>query len=351
MTEQAADTATVKPPKQRDISIQSLRGLAVLLMVAGHVIGSSAGRGMDVADDSVWRYFYLGLEDIRMPLFTVISGYVYAMRPVRSRVDLPELVRGKSRRLLLPMLTVGLLLFGMKLVVPDVNSRPEMSDLWRIYLFGYEHLWFLQAIFIIFLSVAALDALSMLSTPRRWALCTAVTLALFVALRLPLDINVFSINGAIRLLPFFLIGYGMQRHGLLDLRGRGAALTVGVFAVIYGFRLVIIFDYWNPNQFVVRAFSLAIGVLGVVLIYSARTLIKVPALAWIGGFSFGVYLLHVFGSAGARIALGKIGVSNDLAVFAICLAVGVGAPIAFQLVTGRWNPVRVLMLGEKPIRS
>jgi len=338
------------PPQGKDLAIQSLRGLAVILMVAGHVIGSAGNRGMTVADDSLWRYFYVGLEDIRMPLFTVISGYVYAMRPVRSRADLPELVRGKSRRLLLPLLSVGALLFAMKLVAPDVNDRPTITELWRIYTFGYEHLWFLQAIFLIFLTVALLDGSNALATPSRWAACIAVSLSLFVVIRLPLDINVFSVNGMLRLLPFFLIGYGMQRFGLFDLKGRQAIYVLIVFVAAYSLRLAIVLDAWSPNLYVHRAVSLVVGVLGIVLIYSARRLVSFSGLAWIGGFSFGVYLLHVFGSAGARILLGKVGVTADPVVFTVGLCLGIGLPIAFQLTLGRWNPIRVAILGEKPRR-
>lgn len=42
---------------------------------------------MQVADRSAWRLFYLALKDIRMPLFTGISGFVYAMRPICAVAD------------------------------------------------------------------------------------------------------------------------------------------------------------------------------------------------------------------------------------------------------------------------
>jgi peptidoglycan/LPS O-acetylase OafA/YrhL len=75
--------------RQKDSAIQSLRGLAVILMVCGHVIGSTRANGMQVADRSAWRLFYLALKDLRMPIFTVISGFVYAMRPICAVADVP----------------------------------------------------------------------------------------------------------------------------------------------------------------------------------------------------------------------------------------------------------------------
>ena len=64
---------------EKDLRIETMRGLALFLMVAGHVIGSSSDLGMKVPDDSVLRYLYESLVYIRMPLFTAISGYVYAL--------------------------------------------------------------------------------------------------------------------------------------------------------------------------------------------------------------------------------------------------------------------------------
>ncbi|WP_349536334.1 acyltransferase family protein [Rhodococcus rhodochrous] len=337
--------------QKKDVSIQALRGLAVLLMVAGHVIGTGADRGMSVSDDSLWRLSYLVLEDIRMPLFTVISGYVYAMRPVTETGALAGLVRGKTRRLIIPLLTVGALLFATKMLVPDTNTKPEASDFWRVYLFGYEHLWFLQSIFIIFLVVALFGVLGALATPRRWAVTTGTTFVLFVAFRVPEAANVFSINGAIRLLPFFLIGYGLYAFASVVPRGRVLVGVTIAFAAVYMLRIAGILGDWELNTPTRRALSLAVGVGGVLLLYSARKFIAFRWLGWIGGFSFGIYLLHVFGSAGARIALNKFDLEWDPAVFILGLAVGIGAPIAFQLLFGRWNVVRTLVLGEKPIRS
>ncbi|WP_397518145.1 acyltransferase family protein [Rhodococcus pyridinivorans] len=344
---QTAGTSGEARTQKKDPSTQALRGLAVLLMVAGHVIGDGSDRGMGVPDESLWRLSYLLLEDIRMPLFTVISGFVYAMRPVSNIGALAALLRGKVRRLLVPLLVVGALLFGMKLVVPGTNTTPKPSDFWRVYFFGYEHLWFLQAIFIIFLLVAVLGVLGFLSTPLRWTACTAITLILFVVIRVPEAMNVFSVNGAISLLPFFLIGYGL--YTFFPARPRsGALISVAiVFLALYMVRLTGIVNEWEWNSWASRALNLSVGIAGILLIYSARKFITFRWLAWIGGFSFGVYLLHVFGSAGARIFLEKFGITWNPAVFLVCLSIGVGAPIIFQVLVGRWNIVRMLILGEK----
>lgn len=337
-----------KLKRPKDMSVEAVRGLAALLMVAGHVIGNTADRGMKVGDDSLWRLFYLGLEDIRMPLFTVISGYVYAMRPVERRGDFPQLVRGKARRLLLPLLTVGALLFAMKLLIPAANTRPELGDFWKTYVYGYEHLWFLEAIFLVFLAVALLGIAGALSTLPKWYATTGVAFILYTVVSVPEAANVFSMNGALRLLPFFLLGYGMYRFELFQLSRWGIAGAAILFGSIYTLKLASLIGDWEPNEIVRRIVSVAVGVSGIVLIFAARKAFTWRWLAAIGPFAFGIYLLHVFGSAATRIALEKVGIGWLPAVFVIGLVVGVGAPIVFQLLFGRWNFVRILILGEKP---
>ena len=65
---------TIKDPSS--IRVQSARGLACLLLVTYHVIGSDVDSGIHVDDESLWRYFTDLFLPIRMPLFTFLSGFV-----------------------------------------------------------------------------------------------------------------------------------------------------------------------------------------------------------------------------------------------------------------------------------
>ncbi len=347
-------TATAVGAARTDWSVQSLRGLAIVLMVAGHVVGGTAEQGMQVADGSWWRRSYLVLEDLRMPLFTVLSGYVYAYRPLRASADLPRLVRGKARRLLVPLLTVGTLLLLTQLVVPGANADARLQDLWRIPVFGYEHLWFVQAIFVIFVAVGALDAFGRLATFRQWLGALTVAAALFVLVTVPSAWAVFSVNGAIRLLPFFLLGYGLHRFaGRLE---RGAVLVPAlvVFAAAFAVRIATILggtdavataDDSSPGT---RLLSFAVGLTGVTLLFALRHHLRAWPLMWLGQFAFPVYLLHVFGSAGTRVALDRLGVTAEVPVFAVGLAAALLLPVVVTMTLGRDRLFSSLVLGQRP---
>ena len=334
---------TSRPRGQQDRPIQTLRGIAVILLVTFHVIA-----GLRVGPDSAFNYFNLEVADIRMPLFALLSGYVYAMVPVAQWRDYPQLIKGKSRRLLLPLITVGSVLYGVKCNVPGLSHSDKGLAFWRVFVFQFEYLWFLQSIFIVFVVVGILDGSRLLASRARWSIVTVLAAIVFVVVLVPPKVDVFTLSGALRLLPFFLLGYGMRRHALFDLRGAPAVgAAVVAFAGIYAIRLLTIFGTYHPDQYVDKAIAVGVGATALVLIYSARNVLSTKLLAWIGGFSFGIYLLHAFATSGSRIFLQHVGVHQVSELVVAGLLMGITAPIVFQLIFGNVWFVRTFVLGER----
>jgi len=68
------------PSQQLNGHIETLRGLACVLLVRYHVIGADPWQGLCIADGPV-RWLNDGIAYLRMPLFTILSGLVYGLRP------------------------------------------------------------------------------------------------------------------------------------------------------------------------------------------------------------------------------------------------------------------------------
>lgn len=337
-------------PPRRDLTIESLRAVAIVLMAAGHVIGADGGSGLTVADDSLWRYSYVALEDIRMPLFTVLSGFVYAYRPT-SRKTYRAMATGKARRLIVPLFTVGVLFFLAQSIVPGVNSTVSASEVWRVPVYGYGHFWFVLALFLIFLTVGVLDTLGALDRMGGWAATLATTALLYVITAHVPGLAVLSVNGALRLLPFFLLGYGLHRftHRLDAAPVLVAGAAVG-FSVAYAARIFISVGGFEADEWVMRILKLVVGVTAVYLIMAIRPYLSSRPLAWLGQFAFSVYLLHVFGAAATRIALGRLGVDNDAVAFGLATLAAIAVPVLFEMTFGRVGWVSWTFLGQKPWR-
>ncbi len=325
--------------RTKDLAVETLRGLAIILMVMGHVIGSKSAGGLRVADDSWYRYFYLTLSPVRMPLFTVISGFVYAYRPVAmDRVS--GFLLGKSRRLLLPLVSVSTVQYLFSVYGPGVTRPQALGDIWRIYLFPFDQFWFLQAIALVFLAIAAMELSGMLKNKWGVSACLLIGAAVYVA---EPGWSFFSINGWGRLFVFFILGVGLNRFDVLShswrLFGVGA-VVLAASAVCYQLALLGQIDPagWLPW------ITLGCGLAGTFMLFRLRFTYK--PLAWLGGFAFTIYLLHSFGVVASRVLSKKLlGIDQTEILFASCLVLGLALPIAGHWALARFALTRRVFLG------
>jgi len=58
-----------------NLRLETLRGLACILLVLYHVVGSDPAQGLMLADGWL-RWLNDGLAYLRMPLFTFLSGWI-----------------------------------------------------------------------------------------------------------------------------------------------------------------------------------------------------------------------------------------------------------------------------------
>ena len=136
----------------RNESIDTLRGLACVFLVGFHVVGGDSSLGLKISDGN-FRDINDVLAYLRMPLFTFLSGLVYAYRPFT--VNFKDYATGKFRRLLIPMLVVGTIFAVLQAFVPGTNVS---SYNWRfIHIISVAHFWFIEALFTIFITIAILD--------------------------------------------------------------------------------------------------------------------------------------------------------------------------------------------------
>ena len=99
---------------QRSPYVETLRGFSIMLVVLAHVVGSRELGGMKIGADPIWRYFYFHTDIVIMPLFTMIAGWVYAIRPFSGSQSIWHFVGQKAQRILVPMLAVASIYYILK---------------------------------------------------------------------------------------------------------------------------------------------------------------------------------------------------------------------------------------------
>ena len=326
------------PKKQRDVSIDTLRGLACIFLVAYHVIGASAHDGLRI-ESGVVRDLNDLLSYVRMPLFTFLSGFVYAARPFRDNVK--KFVSGKFRRLIIPMLTAGTLFALAQMAIDGTNSKT--TDWYLLHIYPVGHYWFIEALFIIFLIVIPLEKFHALEKPQSFAAAFFV-----VAIVYPFIPNtrLLSLGGVVYLFPYFLAGLAISRFSLHEaFRLSHGVAGLGVVIGALGMHYLQTIDI-GPK----RAYpALAIGIITCICLLSLR--MKDRLLAHIGRHSYAIYIYHVFFTAGARIFLTRAGITNDYLLFCASLGLGLAGPMLVKLIAGSLPVLPTLLLGEAPGRS
>jgi len=322
----------------RSIRIDTLRGLACLLLVAYHLIGISTSSGLRLDDSHPLRMVNDVLAYIRMPLFSFLSGYVYALRPYRN--DPAAFIAGKARRLLVPMLIVGTLFALLQTVTPGTNAKGYNWAM--LHIIPVAHYWFLESLFLIFIVIVVLEHFQAMASERRFAVVLFAAACLHVAEPFPVY---FGLLGAAYLLPFVLFGIWCNRfgekHSMLGQLALRASIAIA--ASLYG--------GFAASSMLARISILALAIGGGACLALLRMGARVEWLAWGGRYSFAIYLFHSIFTAASRIFLMKAGVTSLPLFIGIGMVAGLLLPIATERVLRRVPVVGRLVLGESKRRT
>ncbi len=331
------------PKKEKDLSIETMRGIAILLVVSGYLVRSEIIASNHASlTASLLKFFYYSSGYIRMPLFTAISGYLYAASPA-TRASIKKLYLGKARRLLIPFFAISTLQYIVFSLLPLSPERPVLSDIPQIYLFPYHQFWFIYAVFLIFLFVGALDAFNALSTLRKWSYCLLASLLLNTTIDY-MSTNIFSIPGVNYLLPYFLLGYGIRRYASHLHSSWMLKVLAGLFILSFGAQQYFHFAHISLNFHGHRILGALVAFSGLPLLFYFKR--PIPIFAWLGGYAFCIHLFYLFGVGASHLVFHTVIKSTTL-IFLVSLASALIFPIAVQHLLERTSLTRRLILGQR----
>lgn len=332
---------------KKNLSIETLRGIAILLVVTGHVVGSGSSGGMKIDFPHPLRYLYLWIDFIQMPLFTAIAGWVYALKPFSAEAGFYSFVRKKMLRLLVPMATVGTLYFLIQYFTPGTNHKGELSEIWRIYVYPYTIYWYLPSLFLIFLIQWWIDKWGGMNSRKKWWVCIGVG----IVLSLTNDVgimhllpNLFSFKGALGQLPYFFIGVGINRfvyssYSFFKRKTVGLALLLCLTCLMYG--------VWIGTTEEIAVLRICYPLLLIpVLFYLFSISWHNLFCVWLGKYAYSIYLFHGFGTSGGRILLKAFGVKAIYLIFVLSTFIATFSPILLDRLMKRLRTGRKFLLGE-----
>jgi surface polysaccharide O-acyltransferase-like enzyme len=306
----------------RPTNLDTVRGLACVMIVALHVLGVRAGAGLDVPRPSMWHAVMDALQVIRLPLFTALAGYIYGAMPA-TREGFRPFMTTKLKQLAVPVLFLTGLFWALRYVVfGEAGQGFAMT-----YVLAYEHLWYIYAILLIFAVVALVDVTTK-PTVTGWLAVIAVAVGCYWIA--PGEAPGYIKSGLLYL-PFFVLGIIIQRnsgwirHPLVSVAGL-IFLVAAIATMPLGTEAALAADTLGFRTWLGGA-----GALVLALLYVP----KFVGLEMLAAYSFTIYLWHPIASSATRTLLWKVGIENVPLLFVAGLVAGVAGPVALHLLALR----------------
>ena len=196
--------------KEKNRQIVLLTIFAMLLVVAGH---------SDITSDFKELWIYKWAYSFHMPLFFFISGFLFALTMPNVRVESEKFrffIKKKAIRLLIPFLFINTIIFIVKSSIIKDNSIMQnpveftwVSFLDSTFMSPVGFMWFLPALFVIFLIVFGYRKLLILNkiSNEKYLIGILMCIVLVTILDLYLPkIHFLQISQAIHYSTYFLLG-------------------------------------------------------------------------------------------------------------------------------------------------
>lgn len=279
---------------KRNIEMDLLKGVAIFLVVFGHLISN---------ESVMFRY----INTFHMPLFFFISGY-FAYDSF-YKYDIKKIVYDKFRRLVIPFVCVSLLAVVMNTAMSFLE-KGELS--WQTHFlssFIYaKSAWFLIVLFITLIFQSLLVFLK--NKNLFWVI---VLFTILIYIFAPNEI--FMLGKFKTMLPFFEVGYLIKSKNILKNSDSGygkniffvimSALYIGLLAIYFDYDEFIRYSYYNfdlyniKNNIIQYFYYTFVSFCGIIFaFYIVTALIKILKLSCvmgdIGKYSLDIYIIHPF---------------------------------------------------------
>lgn len=321
--------------------INVAKGIGIVLVVIGHFHPSSS--------PDYWDSTIAVIYSFHMSLFFTLSGYLY----VHNKYPYKEFVEKKVKRLVYPFFSIALIYLIIKWLAARFDHVNYPVDAASVAALLYNPiasyvplLWFVQALFIIFL----------VYPPLRRVLNGIAILCLFIVLNAVFGSKWPLIGRAMDSMPFFALGVVLResRVVLVSTAGRRWSYP-GAFGALFVAGCVMAFADGGrlTHDYLMQVFLGAAGSMMVMSLSNAICDSKkrgtARVLFHIGYYSMSIYLFHTLFESSARGVI--LHASHDasipfLLVVLISVACGVIFPMALEKYGLRkWRMTRVALLG------
>lgn len=321
---QASVVATTAAPV-RDRAIDLAKGVAIILIVVGHVWRGMGAAGIVNVGTTGFQRFDTVLYAVHLPVFAFLAG-LFVQRGVSRGGPWPYLRQRATLLVWLFLLWTVLQGIVRWLAAGRTNHPLTAWGFVESFWTKDSQLWFLP--WLLFAT-----ALAVVIRPWRTRALGVCSLVVAIGVSLVLwgkELTIVGVAG-MQLLPFFWVGTILRSDGLKKLMSRApwwllALTSTAVFALAVAQPLVAT-STWSAQPATIGStiWGIVAAVSGKVAVLAwctgAGAWNGLTWLAFVGQRSLEIFLAHIIFAAGIRIALSLVGVHN-VGIHLICGTLG-----------------------------
>lgn len=308
-------------------SVTIAKGIGIVLVVIGHYCPNDS--------PSYWLYLRSIIYKFHMPLFFIISGYLFGEYTTIQNFNI-QLLKKKFNRLIIPFCSTALVAFFIKFFIGQfvkLDFPVTAKSFYRIFI-TYEGsyfplLWFVYTLFLIFIFFSILKSIF----KSEFLIFFASLILMYFEWPKSMYLRLVFLN-----LPFFCFGaLFLSNYNLDDFNMKSTIrfIALGTFTFILS---LLVIKIHFPVQMMLNTMNVILSISGALTtIFFAVILSKIPKinsiLYFIGFYSMSIYLFHTFFSSSIRIINSQV-IKTQYFVFPAFIAIAAG--IVFPLLLEIW---------------
>lgn len=300
----------MKQSKNTIVEYEILRVIVTLLVVLGHctyisILTPYGGVDYTLAFRSTEispvlkaaRLVTAMIYEFHMPLFMALSGALFEHTLKKKELTFLGLAKSKAKRLLIPFVVVSLFYSTPLKWIGGyyINSEKLVQDiiLGQLFSQGNTHLWYLEALFLIFLCVYLLEKVAR-GYKRTW-----IWIILLLLSEVSSIVPILLVRYTMQYAVWFYTGFCFESYRQVinrKLTIQSAIWTIFLFLVIFILKSKLFLDSTIAMKFIKRGFNFAITILGMFGTYNIARLLsdtdldKSKLFKLLSEDSFGIYL-------------------------------------------------------------
>lgn len=285
---------------ERNVLVDRLKGYACFLVLFGHVIRGIRTSGINIPH--FFEGFELFIWSFHVALFLFLSGVVYKITGEwKHKKTKLGFILNKLLNLGVPYVFFSCVYILINSLVGGANTQSSLSDILNIWKAPVAQYWFLYALFFLFFIWTVLSGIL-----KNWQI-TVLTLAIGYGIPM-LGGSLGCFDVVFYAAIAFGIGTFVNFNSLAKLK-----VWWKIIIIISHIATGIIFILLNKIEApVIKEFMLLLGIYSSILFISMIQTSKAVAifLDFVNKYSFQIYLLHTIFTAGIRIVLLRVSITQ-----------------------------------------